>query len=60
MQLLVHDYLDALGIPYTTGSFPPTTAKGAAEVAKALAMRRAKWSKHSFSRWIRVRKCWSW
>ena len=35
MQLPVHDYLDALGIPYTTGSFPPTTAKGAAEVAKA-------------------------
>ena len=34
MQLPVHDYLDALGIPYTTGSFPPTTAKGAAEVAK--------------------------
>ncbi len=35
MQLPVRDYLDALGIPYTTGSFPPTTAKGAAEVAKA-------------------------
>jgi len=35
MQLPVHDYLDALGIPYTTGSFPPTTTKGAAEVAKA-------------------------
>jgi len=36
MQLPVHDYLDAMGIPYTTGSFPSTTAKGAAEVAKAL------------------------
>jgi Cys-tRNA(Pro)/Cys-tRNA(Cys) deacylase len=36
MQLPVHDYLDAVGIPYTTGSFPSTTAKGAAEVAKAL------------------------
>jgi Cys-tRNA(Pro)/Cys-tRNA(Cys) deacylase len=35
MQLPVHDYLDILGIPYTTGSFPPTTAKGATEVAKA-------------------------
>ena len=35
MQLPVHAYLDALGIPYTTGSFPPTTTKGAAEVAKA-------------------------
>ncbi len=36
MQLPVHDYLDAVGLPYTTGSFPSTTAKGAAEVAKAL------------------------
>ena len=35
MQLPVHDYLDTLGIAYTTGSFPPTTTKGAAEVAKA-------------------------
>src|SRR2546428_10135492 len=35
MQLPVHDYLNALGILYTTGSFPPTTTKGAAEVAKA-------------------------
>src|SRR5438093_3857357 len=35
MQLPVPDDLDALGIPYTTGSFPPTTTKGAAEVAKA-------------------------
>jgi Cys-tRNA(Pro)/Cys-tRNA(Cys) deacylase len=35
MQLPVYDYLDALGIPYTTGAFAPTTAKGAAEVAKA-------------------------
>jgi len=36
MQLPVHDFLDAVGIPYTTGSFPSTTAKGAAEVAKTL------------------------
>jgi len=36
MRLPVHDYLDAQGIPYTTGSFPATTAKGAAEVARAL------------------------
>jgi len=27
-------FVHALGIPYTTGSFPPTTTKGAAEVAK--------------------------
>ena len=36
MRLPVYDYLDALGIPYTTGSFPATTAKGAAEVAQVL------------------------
>jgi Cys-tRNA(Pro)/Cys-tRNA(Cys) deacylase len=36
MQLPVYDYLDALGIPYTTGAFPPTTAKGAAAVAHAV------------------------
>ena len=36
MQLLAHNYLDALGIPYTTGSFPPSTDKGAAQVAQAL------------------------
>ena len=35
MPLPAHDYLDALGIPYTTGSFPPSTAKGAAQVALA-------------------------
>ncbi len=39
MQLPVHDYLDALGIPYTTGSFPPTTDKGAVQVAQALGYR---------------------
>ena len=39
MQLPVHDYLDALDIPYTTGSFPPTTDKGAAQVAQALGYR---------------------
>jgi len=36
MPLLAHDYLDALGIPYTTGSFPSSTDKGAAQVAQAL------------------------
>ena len=39
MQLPAHHYLDALGIPYTTGSFPPTTDKGAAQVAQALGYR---------------------
>ena len=49
MQLLVHDYLDALGIPYTTGSFPPTTAKSAAEVAKAFGYAPRQMVKTSFS-----------
>ena len=36
MQLPAHDYLDQLGIPYERLSFPATTEKGAANVARAL------------------------
>jgi Cys-tRNA(Pro)/Cys-tRNA(Cys) deacylase len=36
MDLPAHRYLDQLGIPYTRRSFPPTTPKGAAQVAHAL------------------------
>lgn len=36
MRLPVHDYLDSLGIPYQAASFPPTTEKGAPNVAGAL------------------------
>lgn len=36
MVLPIHDYLHTLGIPYTALSFSANTAKGAANVAKAL------------------------
>lgn len=39
MQLPAHTYLDALAIPYARRSFPPTTEKGAAAVARALGFR---------------------
>jgi Cys-tRNA(Pro)/Cys-tRNA(Cys) deacylase len=34
--LPAHEYLDRLGIPYKRMTFPPTTEKGAANVAQAL------------------------
>lgn len=36
MELPAHRYLDTLNIPYTRRTFPPTTARGAAQVASAL------------------------
>src|SRR5688572_11381186 len=36
MKLPSHEYLDRLGIPYEAKSFPPTTEKGAASVARVL------------------------
>ncbi|HUI89901.1 MAG TPA: YbaK/EbsC family protein [Anaerolineales bacterium] len=36
MKLPSHLFLDSLGIPYDTKSFPPSTEKGAANVANAL------------------------
>ncbi len=36
IQLPAHDYLDRHQVPYERYSFPPTTAKGAANVAQAL------------------------
>ena len=36
MNLPSHDYLDRLGLSYQRLSFPPTTEKGAANVARAL------------------------
>ncbi len=36
MDLPAHQYLDQLGIPYRRMSFPETTEKGAANVARAL------------------------
>jgi Cys-tRNA(Pro)/Cys-tRNA(Cys) deacylase len=36
MKLPAHEYLDRLGIPYKRLTFPPTTEKGAANVARAL------------------------
>ena len=36
LRLPVHDYLDSLGIAYQAASFPPTTEKGAPNVADAL------------------------
>lgn len=36
MNLPSHDYLDRQGLPYQRLSFPPTTEKGAANVARAL------------------------
>jgi len=34
-----HEYLDKVGVPYERRSFPPTTEKGAAQVARALGFR---------------------
>jgi len=39
MNLPSHEYLDRLGIPYQRLTFPPTTEKGAANVARALGYR---------------------
>lgn len=39
MKLPAHGYLDQLGIPYEQRSFPPTTEKGAAAVARVLGFR---------------------
>lgn len=39
MKLPAHEYLDKLDIPYTPLSFPSTTEKGAANVARALGYR---------------------
>jgi Cys-tRNA(Pro)/Cys-tRNA(Cys) deacylase len=36
MKLPAHEYLDRLNIPYERLTFPPTTEKGAASVARAL------------------------
>lgn len=39
MELPAHQYLDRLGVAYERRSFPPTTEKGAAAVARALGFR---------------------
>ncbi|MCE7989725.1 MAG: deacylase [Caldilinea sp. CFX5] len=39
MELPAHGYLDQLGISYERRSFPPTTEKGAAAVARVLGFR---------------------
>ncbi|RPH24691.1 MAG: deacylase [Bacteroidales bacterium] len=39
MKLPPHEYLDKLDIPYERLTFPPTTEKGAANVARALGYR---------------------
>jgi Cys-tRNA(Pro)/Cys-tRNA(Cys) deacylase len=39
MKLAAHLYLDQLGLPYERRSFPATTEKGAASVARALGFR---------------------
>jgi Cys-tRNA(Pro)/Cys-tRNA(Cys) deacylase len=39
MNLPAHDYLDLFGIPYERGEFPPTTEKGAANVARCFGFR---------------------
>lgn len=39
MKLPAHEYLNSLNIPYTRLTFPPTTEKGAANVARALGYR---------------------
>jgi Cys-tRNA(Pro)/Cys-tRNA(Cys) deacylase len=39
MNLPAHEYLDRLNIPYQRLTFPPTTEKGAANVAQALGYR---------------------
>ncbi len=36
MKLPAHEFLDEMGIPYQTLTFPPTTEKGAAQVARVL------------------------
>ena len=41
MKLPAHQFLDDHGIPYRAVSFPPTTEKGAANVAHALDFREA-------------------
>ncbi len=38
-KLPAHEFLDRLGIPYETATFPPETEKGAAQVARALGYR---------------------
>ena len=38
MNLLAHDYLEQLSIPFERGSFPPGTEKGAANVAACFGM----------------------
>lgn len=38
VQLPCHTYLDELGIPYKKVSFPPSTEKGAANVARVLGL----------------------
>jgi len=39
LQLLAHEYLDRLGIPYERAEFSPDIEKGAASVARALGHR---------------------
>lgn len=39
MKLPADHHLDAMNIPYQTATFPPTTEKGAANVARALGFR---------------------
>ena len=39
VNLLAHDYLDRLAVPYERGSFPQETEKGAANVAAYFGMR---------------------
>jgi Cys-tRNA(Pro)/Cys-tRNA(Cys) deacylase len=39
LKLPAHEYLDRLGIPYETRTFPGETEKGAASVARALGFR---------------------
>ncbi|HEX7973304.1 MAG TPA: YbaK/EbsC family protein [Anaerolineales bacterium] len=39
LNLAAHEYLDRLGIPYQRATFPETTEKGAAQVARALGFR---------------------
>jgi Cys-tRNA(Pro)/Cys-tRNA(Cys) deacylase len=39
MKLPAHEYLDQIGVAYQTSTFPPSTEKGAANVARALGFR---------------------
>ena len=39
MKLMAHRYLEQLALPYERRSFPPTTEKGAAAVARVLGFR---------------------